>query len=227
MDPTGRREAAPDDKLREIRDFAASVAFPDCAGGNAVAAGTQPQSAGLSVSVSIAAPALGVSSGLRPLVGLRDSSDCFRWKFLDPVTAWDGPHAVMRSWSCLRSRKLTCPTECQRPSRRFPEFPSCFKLSDAPQLVLNALSGSSENRLAPICVLCRSGETLAAGVGRSLCFAASMPRQCTLPVTQIPKAGAKALKSFALHLSNHWMVRIQYDFALVGVQKAELRPAWN
>jgi hypothetical protein len=54
-----------------------------------------------------------------------------------------------------------------------------------------------------------------------------MPRQCTLPVTQIPKAGAKALKSFALHLSNHWMVRIQYDFALVGVQKAELRPAWN
>jgi len=54
-----------------------------------------------------------------------------------------------------------------------------------------------------------------------------MPRQCTLPVAQIPKSGAKALKSIALHLSDHGMVRTQYDFALVVVQKAELRLAWN
>ncbi|MCK1395099.1 hypothetical protein [Bradyrhizobium sp. 1] len=102
-----------------------------------------------------------------------------------------------------------------------------FKLSDAPQLVLNAFDGSSENRLAPVCVLCRSGETLAARVGCSLCFAASMPRQCTLPVAEIPKAGAKALKPVTLHLSNQGMVCIQYDFALVVLQKAELRLAWN
>ncbi|UGX95358.1 hypothetical protein G6321_00009525 [Bradyrhizobium barranii subsp. barranii] len=48
-----------------------------------------------------------------------------------------------------------------------------------------------------------------------------------LPVAQIPKSGAKALKSIALHLSDHRMVRTQYDFALVVVQKAELRLAWN
>ncbi|MET4250424.1 hypothetical protein ABIA88_004639 [Bradyrhizobium sp. LA6.4] len=76
-------------------------------------------------------------------------------------------------------------------------------------------------------MLCRAGETLAARVGCSLCFAASMPRQCTLPVAQIPKSGAKALKSIALHLSDHRMVRTQYDFALVVVQKAKLRLAWN
>jgi hypothetical protein len=81
--------------------------------------------------------------------------------------------------------------------------------------------------LALVCVLCRSRETLAARVGCSLCFAASMPRQCTLPAAQIPKPGAKALKSIAPHLSNHGMVRIQYDFALVVVQKAELRLGWN
>jgi hypothetical protein len=54
-----------------------------------------------------------------------------------------------------------------------------------------------------------------------------MPRQCTLPAAQIPKPGAKALKSIAPHLSNHGMVRIQYDFALVVVQKDELRLGWN
>ncbi len=125
----------------------------------------------------------------------------------------------------LRPGELLRPAKRQCASRRLPQFLPCFELSQALELLVDALGGGDEHLLALVGMLRRPRKTLAPRLGLSLGLAPPMPREGAFLAAEASKHRAKVLEPFPVHFPNSGVVGVANDLLFVVLQNAHFKLA--
>jgi hypothetical protein len=141
------------------------------------------------------------------------------------AAAWKRSHPIRGARFILRPGELLRPAKGQCASRRFSELLPCFELSQALELLVDALDGRDENLVSLVGMHRRPRKALAPRLGLSLGLASSMPREGAFLATEVPKHRAKVLEPFPVDFRNCGVVGVSNDFLFVLPQNAEFKLA--